>query len=278
MPELPEVETIRTELEPLLLGRRILSATASRMDIIGYPDPRRFRRGIAGARVAGLARRGKYLIVRLDTERELLFHLRLSGRLEVRGPSRPRRFERIRFELDNGRSLAFVEPRVLGRVYLTKTGDYPAALAGMLRMGPEPIQPGFTASYLAAKLARRRSVVKNLLLDQRVCCGVGNIYADEALARAGIRPTRMGGSLKQGEINRLARALRAVLKEGIRWCGTTLADERYLRPGRQAGSFQRRLRVHGREGSLCRMRGCTGVVERRRIGNRSSYYCPVCQR
>lgn len=277
MPELPEVETIRVELEPLLAGRRIRGASLDRNDIVGWPAPAGFLSGVRGRLIESLDRRGKYLIVRLDRGKDLVFHLRLSGHLEVVSASEKPRFERARFVLDNGQALSFVEPRVLGRVYLADAGAYPARLGGMARMGCEPIERGFTAGYLQDKLAGRKAAVKSLLLDQRVCCGVGNIYSDEALFRAGVRPTRAAGRLTALEVGRLASALRRVLADGIRWCGTTLGDGRYLRPGTQQGSFQRRLKVFGRAGERCRRRGCRGTVVRTRVGNRSSYYCPECQ-
>ncbi len=273
MPELPEVETIRRELEPLLAGKRITSVRVGRPDIVGFPGATAFARSVPGHTVRRLGRRGKYLIVELDKGRELVFHLRLSGHLAVnREPGA--RFERCRLELADGSGLSFVEPRVLGKVYFVRAGDYPKALAGMQRMGREPVEPGFDERYLADRLRGRSAPVKTLLLDQRVCCGVGNIYADEGLHRAGIRPDRRAGSLKPAEVRRLARGLRRVIGDGIRWCGTTLGDGRYLRPGSQAGSFQRHLRVMGREGETCR---CGGRVKRIKLGNRSSHFCPRCQ-
>jgi len=278
VPELPEVETIRTELTPLLVGRRIRGASLDRLDIVGWPEAGQFLTGVKGRRVESLDRKGKYLIMSLDRDKELVFHLRLSGHLEVVGARVRPRFERARFGLDNGRALSFVEPRVLGKVYLVEAGEYPSRLAGMERMGCEPIGAGFDRDYLVGKLAGRKATVKSLLLDQRVCCGVGNIYSDEALFRAGVRPARPAGRLSRAEVGRLAGALRRVLEDGIRWCGTTLGDGRYVRPGTQQGSFQRRLKVFGRECERCRRRGCPGVIERTKSGNRSSYYCPVCQR
>ncbi|MFO7676317.1 MAG: bifunctional DNA-formamidopyrimidine glycosylase/DNA-(apurinic or apyrimidinic site) lyase [bacterium] len=315
MPELPEVETIRRELEPALAGRRITGVELARPDIVGWPGPAVFARQATGRRIDGLDRRGKYLILRLDTGGpgrreatpsarsrggvpsgsrtelparaapavpgaggELVIHLRLSGHLRVL-PARaaPERFERARFRLSGGRALVFIEPRALGRLYLVEAGRYPAALGGMLRMGPEPVSRGFTAAFLARRLAGRKAAVKVLLLDQQTCCGVGNIYSDEALFRAGVRPDRPAGSLSPAEVRRLAAALRRVLRDGIRWCGTTLEDDRYRRPDRQAGSFQRHLHAYGRAGEPCRRPGCHVTIRAARFGNRGSCYCPGCQ-
>ncbi|UCG43489.1 MAG: bifunctional DNA-formamidopyrimidine glycosylase/DNA-(apurinic or apyrimidinic site) lyase, partial [candidate division WOR-3 bacterium] len=252
MPELPEVETIRCELEPLLEGRRILSLEVGRKDILGYPSFRAFVRQAVGRRIKRLSRRGKYLVMHADGGKDLVFHMRLSGHLEVRGDGAAPRFERVRFRLTGGRVLSFVEPRVLGKVYLVDAGSYPPVLKGMRCMGREPVDKGFTPGYLANRLRGRKTSIKNLLVDQKVCCGVGNIYSDEALFRAGVRPARPAAELTTAETGKLARSLKRVIRDGIRWCGTTLADRRYLRPGRQSGSFQRRLKVVAREGEPCR--------------------------
>ncbi|MEO0082503.1 MAG: bifunctional DNA-formamidopyrimidine glycosylase/DNA-(apurinic or apyrimidinic site) lyase [candidate division WOR-3 bacterium] len=276
MPELPEVETIRSELAKVVVGRTVRAVVVGRPDIIGFPSVRQFTKGVVGRKITGMRRIGKYLVLELENGDELIFHLRLSGHLEIgNGRSQPR-FERARFMLSGGATLSFVEPRALGRVYLVNNQKYPRCLAGMVQMGPEPIAPDFTAGYLAARLEGRKASIKSLLLDQRVCCGVGNIYSDEALFRAGIRPTRRAGSLCRAEVARLCRSLRSVLRDGIRWCGTTLKDGRYLRTGAQSGRFQRRLKVVGRAGELCRA-GCGAEVRRLRFGNRSSYFCPKCQ-
>jgi formamidopyrimidine-DNA glycosylase len=148
----------------------------------------------------------------------------------------------------------------------------------MLKMGPEPIHDDFDAAYLHDRLRGRTAPVKSLLLDQRIACGVGNIYSDEALFRARIRPLRRAGNLRNADVVRLARALAAVLEDGIRWCGTTMGDGRYRLPDGQAGSFQKRLAVFGREGKRCRRRGCAGEVRRQKLGGRSTHFCPVCQR
>jgi formamidopyrimidine-DNA glycosylase len=278
MPELPEVETIRRELEPLLSGRRIAGVTVGRPDIVGYPTAREFARKVPGHSIIELRRRGKYLIVALDRGRELVVHLRLSGHLLVVPGPQQVEYERVRFELSDKRALSFAEPRVLGRVYFVETGRYPKALAGMAKMGPEPIHREFDHDYLAARLRGRKAAVKSLLLDQSVCCGIGNIYSDEALFRARVKPSRPAGRLSDDEVRRLAAALRDVLNDGIKWCGTTMTDSRYRRPDGRAGSFQEHLAVFDREGEACRRRGCRGRVKRTRIGNRSSHFCPTCQK
>jgi len=277
MPELPEVETIRRCLEPLLVGRRVVGVRVRRPDVVGHPtSARSFRRGVRGRTVHAVGRRGKYLVLEFDGGRELVTHLRLSGHLAVVERRSVPRHERIRYVLSDGKVLSFIEPRALGRAYLVERGRYPRALRGMVSMGPEPIAPGFNVRWLASQLRGRRAPVKALLLDQRVCCGVGNIYADEALHRAGVKPARPAHGLKPAEVSRLADKLREVLRDGIRWCGTTLGDGRYLRPDGRAGSFQHRLAVVGRAGDGCRR--CGGIVRRTRVAGRGTYYCPGCQK
>lgn len=275
MPELPEVETIRRHLAPFLVGRTIRNVHIYRRDVIGFPDSGRFQSELAGVRIKGVSRRGKYLIFDLTRDRSLIVHLRLSGHLRLSNKDKRLEYERVRFILSHNKVLSFVDPRVLGRIYLVKDKVFPSVLNGLVRMGLEPIEKGFTAGYLGEKLKGRRAKVKSLLLDQRVCAGVGNIYADEALFRARVKPTRLAGELKKNEIIRLAQTLRRVLKEGIHYLGTTISDERYLMPNGGKGEFQNRLMVVGRKGEPCRI--CGVKIRRTKIGNRSSYYCPCCQ-
>jgi len=291
MPELPEVETIRRELEPLLKGRRIVSVNVLRPDIVGWPKPNAFKRLVAGLTIVELARRGKYLLLRLKPglqnaecrtrnaepkQNLLVIHLRLSGHLKVMDSRAPvQRFERIRFRLSGRRVLVFVEPRVLGRVYLVSEDRLPSVLKGLQEMGLEPIHRDFDAGYLKDKVGHRRSSIKGLLLDQSIAAGIGNIYSDEALFRSGIRPERTAHRLRRAEYPRLARALREVLRDGIRHMGTTMSDSRYQRPKGMPGGFQKHLMVFDREGEPCRV--CSTVIKSCRIGNRTSRYCPKCQ-
>lgn len=278
MPELPEVETIRRELEPLLKGHRVQAVRTSRADIVGWPAPKQFAAGLTGRRILHLARKGKYLIVRLDQPGlALVIHLRLSGHLKVMDRHAPvQRFERIRFTLSGGKALIFIEPRVLGRVYLVDEAKLPSVLKGLQELSLEPIHPGFDAKYLKGKVGHRTASIKGLLLDQSIAAGIGNIYSDEALFRSGIRPMRSAHRLRRCEYPRLARALREVLRDGIRHMGTTMSDARYQRPKGMPGGFQKYLMVFDREGEPCRV--CGTVIKSCRIGSRTTRYCPKCQK
>jgi formamidopyrimidine-DNA glycosylase len=276
MPELPEVETVRQRLAPLLVGKRISRVDVRRPDVVGYPAVAQFRNGLKGRAVVRAERRGKYLIFHLSDGKMLVIHLRLSGHLRLIENGKPAAYERIRFRLNNGEALVFIEPRALGRAYLVSSDEIGCVLKGLSRMGREPVEPEFNGEYLYEYLQRRRAKIKTVLLDQRVCAGVGNIYSDEALFWAGILPTRQANSLTRAEAERLARALKSIIRNGIRWLGTTMSDRRYLLPDGSQGKFQKRLAVFNREGQPCRV--CKQKIKRIRVGNRSSYFCPECQR
>jgi formamidopyrimidine-DNA glycosylase len=207
----------------------------------------------------------------------LVIHLRLSGHLQVvSSKTLPQRFERIRFDLSGGKSLLFIEPRVLGRVYLVDLENLPDVLGGLARMGLEPIHPEFCSEYLKTKVGHRSASIKGLLLDQNITAGIGNIYSDEALFRAGIRPMRAANRIRRPEMERLTRALREVLHDGIKHMGTTMSDSRYQRPNQMPGGFQKLLMVFDREGEPCRV--CGTVIKSGKIGNRTTRWCPKCQK
>lgn len=275
MPELPEVETIRRQLSRVLSGARIVRVVVRRADVIGYPAVGRFQRMLRGKVVRAVRRRGKYLVFVLSPAGKLIVHLRLSGHLRLLGGDAAAKHERVRFVFDRGGSLSFIEPRALGRVYFVEGKELPPALDGFRRLGREPIDRRFDPDYLSARFQGRRARVKDLLLDQRICAGVGNIYSDEALFFAGIRPLRRADRLKSEEISRLVRALKMVLRAGIKNLGTTMADGRYLQPDGARGRFGDKLMVYGRAGEPCRV--CGAKVKRIKIGSRSSYFCPGCQ-
>ncbi len=274
MPELPEVETIRAELETKLTGRRITGCAIQRPDIIGHPSPTAFRQGVTGRRITAVGRRAKYLIIGLDSGKALIFHLRLSGALIFKKKKAPSlKYGRLVIAMGN-HELVFDEPRVLGRAYLLGPDERPAVLKGFFTLSYEPICREFDALYFKNSVKHRKAPIKNLLLDQGICAGIGNIYADEALFRSGIRPSRRANTLRDQEIGRLAKNLKQVLLDGIKHCGTTVSD--YKRSDGRAGNFQKFLNVYSREGLPCRI--CGTPIKYIRIGNRGTRYCPKCQR
>lgn len=276
MPELPEVETIRRDLEPELVGRRIDAVRIHHPDIVLPPTtPERFRRGVLGARIEALGRRGKTLILRLDRDHLVLVQLRMTGRFalgrDLPDPEAQLTHIAAEFRLDDGRTLFYDDVRRLGGFLLLRPDEW---MERERRLGPEPLAHDFTAKRLAERLARSRAPVKSFLLDQGRLVGVGNIYASEALHAARLDPRRVARALEWPEVVRLHRAVRRVLRNALADAGTTFRDYRAL-DGR-SGRFQSRLRVYGREGAPCRR--CPGTVVRIVQAGRSTFFCPRCQR
>ncbi len=273
MPELPEVETIKRELLPRIRGRVINRVLVRRREIIGFPTLLRFKRSLLGRKITGGERRGKYLILKLDDGKRLVFHLKLSGRLLLVSSGTEVKHERIRFRFSNSKvALVFVEPRMFGRVYLVGR-EIPRVLKGFAELGPEHLTKDFNFLFLKERLAKRKAKIKPLLLDQRLGCGLGNIYADEALFSAKIHPLRAGASLTRFEVKRLVRSIKKVLKEAIGYKGTTRSD--YFRPNGRGGGYQWRLRVKDRAGEPCFV--CGAKIEKIKVSNRTTHFCPRCQ-
>ncbi|HOT92297.1 MAG TPA: bifunctional DNA-formamidopyrimidine glycosylase/DNA-(apurinic or apyrimidinic site) lyase [Anaerolineae bacterium] len=271
MPELPEVETIARKLASVLTGQTIVHVEVLWERTIARPTPDAFRTKLVGAGVLEVGRRGKYIQTTLSTGQTLLVHLRMSGKFVVStdGPGDDRH-ARLRLHLADGTWVVYVDPRKFGRFYLV---DDPCEVTGTL--GPEPLSADFTAEWLTAQLARRRGEIKRLLLDQRFIAGLGNIYVSEALWQAGIHPQRAAESLTPAEAQRLHAAIVTVLHEAVADGGTSLADRQYVYPDGGLGQHQAHLHVYDRAGERCPRCGYT--VERIVQGQRSTYFCPVCQ-
>jgi len=271
MPELPEVETIRRQLAPRVEGRVLARV---RVDDERWCTPRRPRameRALTGRRIESLERRGKYLVWELSGERFLLQHLRMTGNLLYDPPDRPVH-TRVRLGLDDGHELVYVDARRFGTGQLA---DGRAGLDAFLgaRLGLEPFDPGFGAQHLRALALGRRAPVKAFLLDQRRVAGVGNIYADEALFRAGVHPLRPAGRLTRAQWEALAPAIVSALEAGIDANGASIDDFRDLDGAR--GSFQDEFLVHRREGDPCPR--CGGPVRKLVAAGRGTYVCEHCQ-
>lgn len=274
MPELPEVETLRRTLAPELVDRSIEDVLlGSFTGVIGDVLPAQFRAGIIGQRITNLDRRGKYLIMKLSDDTAVVVHLRMTGQFLLRERADPAiRFEHLTLRLDNGRDLRFADQRKFGRVLHVRP-DYATQLDQ--RLGPEPLAPTFTAEILTSRLASRPGKIKNVLLDQRLVAGLGNIYVDEALFRAGLHPLREARSLSVQEVARLHRAIRGVLRQALTNRGTTFSSYRDAN-GRQGGN-QRYLSVYGRGAHGAPCDRCGGPLERLVVGGRGTHVCPVCQ-
>lgn len=273
MPELPEVETVKRIAEPLVVGRtieRVVLNPAFPCVLVG-PDGVDAAATLPGMRITALSRRGKYLIANLDPGWHLIMHLRMTGRLLVMdSDAGDARFQHLALKMDNGTDLRFADQRKFGRVQLALTDDVKALNA---RLGVEPLTLGFTPFRLGELFAERRAPVKSLLLNQHLIAGLGNIYVDEALFRAGIHPLIPAGELNPVLLISLAEAIQHVLKTGIRNQGTTFSS--FENPYGEEGSNASYLRVYGKYGQPCPR--CGYELERIVVGGRGTTFCALCQ-
>jgi formamidopyrimidine-DNA glycosylase len=266
MPELPEVETVVQRLRTPLIGHTF-SGVHVKWERMTRPSAPELRARLPGQRVESIRRRGKYLILQLSRKSSLIIHLKMTGDLQVLPADAPaHQHDRVVFDLENGNQLRFRDPRKFGRVYLA---DDPSLILGHL--GPEPLDDDFTEDEFLALFDRRTGRIKPLLLNQEFIVGLGNIYADEALFLAGVRPDRKADSLSKEEKGGLYRAIRQVLQLAIDQKGTSLADETY-----RGGRYQQQFKVYSRRDDPCTK--CGGPIQRIRIGQRSAHFCPNCQR
>ena len=287
MPELPEVETVRRGLAPVLEGQRLSRVEARRPDL-RFPFPEGFVQRLSGAVILRLTRRAKYLMAELDRGETLVMHLGMSGRFEIARPEgtvRPGEFlyapdpdpkhAHVVLETQGGGRVTYYDPRRFGYMTLIETAnlaDHPWFLA----LGPEPLSSDFDAPRLQAAFANRKQGPKTLLLDQRVVAGLGNIYVCEALNRARISPFKPAGTLAARRLPDLVATIRAVLEEAIEAGGSTLRD--YAAADGTLGYFQHRFVAYGREGEACRNEECGGQIAREVQAGRSTFYCGSCQR
>jgi formamidopyrimidine-DNA glycosylase len=276
VPELPEVETVRRRLEPVLLGRRFDHVEILDPRLTRPLDPTEVAAELVAERVAALGRRGKYLVVRFESGRALLIHLRMTGTLlhVLGGDVLPEHVPHLRavVRLDDGSDVVYRDVRRFGTWLLLEPGE--AEPYFRERLGREPLAQTFTSRLLGETLAGRRAPVKAAILDQRRLAGVGNIYADEALWRARIHPQRPAGELGEDELRALHRGIRTALKTGIARQGATLST--YRTPDGERGGMQHAFKVYGREGESCER--CGQPIEKIRAAGRGTWYCPGCQR
>lgn len=295
MPELPEVETVKRGLQPVLQGRVIRKVKLARPDL-RFPLPSDFAARLQGRRVEGLSRRAKYLLARLDSGESLLMHLGMTGRFTVFGPGgrklnlgdfydeEPARqagggtHDHVLFELDDGSLVVYTDPRRFGLMDIVANGTPHPLLAGL---GVEPLDAELTAAHLWLGFRGKRAPLKAALIDQRLIAGLGNIYACEALFRARLSPLRIASTLARRttpdqRLEALVTAIRGILNQAIEAGGSTLRD--YARIDGSPGGFQAIFEVYDREGEACLRDGCSGTIRRIVQSGRSTFYCPRCQR
>jgi formamidopyrimidine-DNA glycosylase len=276
MPELPEVESLRRLLAKSALGRTIVCASIKERRLRRAVDGG-FAQAVAGRTIEALGRRAKYLVLELSGKKSLIVHLGMSGSLTYRAGG----FDRGRFDskhdhiflhLDDGAALVYNDPRRFGLMKIVAR-EALIDLPEFREIGPEPMGAGFSVNYLAAKARGKRVAIKNLIMDQRVVAGIGNIYASEILFRARVRPTRRAGRIRRIEIERIVAATPAILKSAIGSRGTTFRS--YFDSRGEPGQFSRKLQVYGRAGEPCYV--CSTPIKDALVGQRASFYCPRCQ-
>ena len=274
MPELPEVQTVVDDLkQSRLIGNTVTRVRVFYPRIIAEPTASQFQRQVTGSTITGISRRGKYIILDLSTSIHWLIHLRMTGHIYIdSGKLRRGKHDHVVLGLADGRELRYHDPRKFGRFYLV---DHPEKIVG--KLGPEPLSKAFTAKMLATLFAPRKRMLKPLLLDQTFIAGLGNIYVDEALWDAKLHPCRNTGSLGVSEIRRLHRAIRRVLRQGIKNKGTTLGagETGFSSATGRRGSNKTQLRIFRRTDMPCPR--CQGAISRLIVGQRSSFVCETCQ-
>ena len=283
MPELPEVETVRRGLAPVMEGVPVARADVNRPDL-RWPLPAGMAERLTGKRVLRLGRRSKYILADLDSDETLLIHLGMSGRMLVSGDPlglfhhahpAPQKHDHVVLHMENGARITFNDARRFGAMDLWPT----AGIAGhpwLVALGPEPLGNAFHEAYLVARFKGRRTPVKSALLDQRIVAGLGNIYVCEALHRARISPKRHAGRISPRRVASLVPVIRDVLSEAIAAGGSSLRDHRQT--DGELGYFQHAFRAYGREGAACPTPGCDGEIRRIVQAGRSTFYCVQCQR
>jgi formamidopyrimidine-DNA glycosylase len=283
MPELPEVETVRRGLAPVMEGAVIVRADVNRLDL-RWPFPARMAERLTGQRVERLRRRSKYVLADLSSGETLLIHLGMSGRMLISGDPlgsfvhdhpAAQKHDHVVFHMENGARITFNDPRRFGAMDLMETAQADAHKL-LAVLGPEPLGNDFYDSILVNAFKGRNTPVKSALLDQRIVAGLGNIYVCETLFRAGISPRRKAGRIATPRVAAMVPIIRDVLSEAIEAGGSSLRD--FRQADGELGYFQHSFDVYGREGEPCRTQGCTATIARIVQSGRSSFYCPRCQR
>jgi len=274
LPELPEVETIKRSLENTITGLKIKKVIVNLPKIVRTVDMQDFKEELLNRKIESIARRGKYLLIQLTGNLTMVIHLRMTGKLiYCRAGSPFSKHTHIFFELDNNHHLRFEDTRQFGKIIFVPTKKLDN-VAGLKNLGIEPFDEKFSKEFLKKQLRGRRGKIKPLLMDQTFIAGLGNIYTDEILFRARINPEKAANNLSPREASNLFYAIQDVLAEGIKYRGTTIRN--FADGNGEVGRYQSRLQVYGREGKPCPH--CGKAIMRKKIGGRSSYFCPSCQK
>ena len=274
MPELPEVQTVVTGLNKMLRDKKVVNTHIYDEMVIGYPEKEDFISLSEGKKIKSLTRRGKYIIINFsDNKHKLVIHLRMSGKLLYKKRNDEKdKHTHVIFEFDDDTDLRFNNIRKFGRLYIITENELEEA-GNLSNLGIEPLSDEFTLDLFKEMLASRKGMIKPLIMNQEFIAGVGNIYADEALFMANIRPDRKADTLSEQEIEDLYNAIRKILKKGIKMGGTSVSD--YVNALGKSGKFQHELNVYKKEGKKCEY--CGAEIEKKKISGRAARFCPECQ-
>ncbi len=278
MPELPEVETIRRDLDKEVVGRRVKEvAVTGKRSIRRHRDAKEFRTRLEGKRIGQVRRAGKYLLLLLDEDDVLVVHLGMSGQLlRAKGPKEPvDRHTHVVITFTQGGQLRFVDPRTFGELFVTATEELTEQVPELAHLGFDPIDEVMSWERFGKLLSSRHTTLKALLMDQKFVAGIGNIYSDEILFAAGLRYDRASDSLSSQEVRRLYRSMVETLTEAVKYRGSSLADEQYRDLYGHLGDYQLQHQVYDREGKACRR--CRNPIVRVKANGRSTFFCERCQ-
>jgi formamidopyrimidine-DNA glycosylase len=278
VPELPEVEVLRRDLEKEVVGKKIKS-----VDVTGARSVRRHKNKkefidlLEGRKVVSVQRRGKYLVIRLDGPEALIVHLGMSGQLLRAKTAREKapKHTHVVIHFTQGGLMRFVDPRTFGEMFVTKYDDLEEQVEELAHLGLDPLETAMSWDRFGNMLADKHARLKSLLMDQKFIAGIGNVYSDEILFQAGLKWDRLSDSLSQQEVRRLYRAIFETLQDAVKYRGSSLADEQYVDLFGRPGSYQNHHQVYDREGKACLR--CRRTVHRARFANRSTFYCEACQ-
>jgi formamidopyrimidine-DNA glycosylase len=277
MPELPEVEVVRRDLEREIVGKRVKGVEVDGMRTVRrHHNRKQFINRLEGKKITGVERRGKYLLCRLEGGDVLIIHLGMSGQLRRAKTARESRSKHthVIITFTQGGQLRFIDPRTFGEMFVTEV-DALNKVSELNHLGIDPLENAMSWEQFGQLISQRHAKLKRLLMDQKFMAGIGNIYSDEILWGAGLRWDRMSDSLSAQEVRRLYRAMVEILQDAVKYRGSSLADEQYVDLFGKPGDYQNHHKVYARDGETCRR--CRHVIRRERVGGRSTFYCEACQ-
>lgn len=278
MPELPEVETIRRDLEREVAGKKIKSVEVHGLrSIRRHGTKKKFVDALDGRKISSVGRKGKYLQLKLDDGNVLVIHLGMSGQLLRAKSAREKmpKHAHVVIVFTQGGQLRYIDPRTFGELFVAAPEDIDKEVPELAHLGIDPLEDAMSWAVFGRMLHARRAKLKPLLMDQKFVAGIGNIYSDEILWTAGLRHDRSSDSLTSQEVRRLYRAMVETLQDAVKYRGSSIADEQYVDLFGEIGQYQTHHNVYGREGLACSR--CRGTIERVKLANRGSYFCPGCQ-